>query len=52
MSHVPALLFDGALPMSTKKLEPGSGLLTGVICMSDTWMAVKPQVLDGFIWYS
>ena len=28
MSQVPALLFDGALPRSTKKLEPGSALLS------------------------
>ncbi len=47
MSHVPALLFSGALPRSTKNDEPGSALPFSLMPQSagDAWMASKIRVL-------
>src|ERR1700733_5725195 len=47
MSHVPALLFSGALPRSVKNDEPGSPSPVSVMPQSarDAWMAWKTRVL-------
>src|SRR3984957_1095671 len=53
MSHVPDLLFSGALPRSVKNDEPGSPLPFSVMPQSarDAWMASKTRVLDESFWY-